>query len=120
MTGTDSGDVGDDQEVAGLAGERTDLAWSRSGLAILACLAAIAKRILPDLASLDGRAILVAGLMIGGIAWMFSMLWSRSIASTTLAGRRVADPRTLRMVSLGTALLGVIAIGIAFLPGHTH
>ena len=44
------------------------------------------------------------------------MLWSRSIASTTLAGRRVADPRTLRMVAIGTALLGVVAIGIAMLP----
>jgi len=109
-------DVGDDQEVAGLAGERTDLAWSRSGLAVLTCLAAIAKRVLPDLQSLNGREILVAGLIIGGGAWTFSMLWSRSIASTTLAGRRVADPRTLRMVAIGTALLGVVAIGIAMLP----
>ncbi len=111
-----AGDVGDDQDVAGLAGARTDLAWSRSGLAVLTCLAAIAKRILPDLGSLDGRAILAAGLVIGGIAWMFSMLWSRSIAAKTLAGHSVANPRTLLMVAVGTSLLGVVAIGIAFIP----
>jgi uncharacterized membrane protein YidH (DUF202 family) len=110
------GDVGDDQDVAGLAGARTDLAWSRSGLAVLTCLAAIAKRILPQLDEVNGRAILVAGLLIGGFAWVFALLWARSVAATTLTGRRIADPRTMRAVATGTAFLGVVAIVLALLP----
>jgi uncharacterized membrane protein YidH (DUF202 family) len=111
-----AGDAGDDQDVAGLAGERTDLAWSRSGLAVLTCLAAIAKRILPQLSEVDGRAILVAGLLIGGAAWMFALLWARFVAATSLTGRRIADPRTMRAVAVGTVFLGVVAIAIALLP----
>jgi uncharacterized membrane protein YidH (DUF202 family) len=111
-----SGDIGDDQDVAGLAGERTDLAWSRSGLAVLTRLAAIAKRILPELSEVNGRAILVTGLLIGGAAWMFALLWSRSVAAPTLTGRRIADPRTMRAVAVGTAFLGVVAIVLALLP----
>lgn len=111
-----SGDVGDDQDVAGLAGERTDLAWSRSGLAVLTCLAAIAKRILPQLDEVNGRAILVAGLLIGGLAWVFALVWARSVAATTLTGRRIADPQTMRAVAIGTAFLGFVAIVLALLP----
>jgi len=109
-------DAGDDQEVAGLSGERTDLAWSRSGLGVLACLAAIVKRILPQLSTLDARAIVMVALVIGGVAWAFGLFWARMVAATTLAGRRVADTRTLRIVSIGTAALGVAATVIALIP----
>ena len=111
-----TGEVGDDQDVKGLAGERTDLAWSRSGLAVLVCLAAVVKRILPEFSTLDARVVLIAALLICGFAWAFGLFWARAVASTTLTGRRIADPRTMRAVATGTAALGVAAIVIAFLP----
>ena len=109
-------DAGDDQEVAGLAGERTDLAWSRSGLGVLACLAAIVKRILPELSTLDARALVTAALVVGGVAWAFGLFWARVVAATTLAGHRGADTRMLRAVAIGTAALGVAAMVIALIP----
>lgn len=109
-------DVGDDQDVSGLAGERTDMAWSRSGLAVLACLAAFVRRLLPDLSTLDARAIVIAALVIGMIAWVFGLFWARTVAAATLTGRRIADPRTMRVVAFGTAGLGTAAFFVAVLP----
>ena len=111
-----AGTAGEDEETGGLAGERTDLAWSRSGIAVIACLAAIAKRVLPDVTSLDARAIVATALTIGGIAWAFSLLWARRVAAVTLTGRRIADARTLRFVAAGTAALGLVATAVALLP----
>ena len=109
-------DVGDDQEITGLAGERTDLAWSRSGLAVLACLAGFVKRILPEFSTLDARAIVLVALAVGAIAWAFGLLWAREVAATTLMGRRIADPRTMRVVAVGTAALGAAAFVVALIP----
>jgi hypothetical protein len=109
-------DIGDDQEVVGLAEERSDLAWSRSGLAVVVCLAAIAKRFVLQLSSIDADVVVVAALAIGAIAWAFALFWGRVIGESTLAGRRVADARTLQAVALGTAALGVAAMILALLP----
>lgn len=106
----------DDEVTPGLAGERTDMAWSRSGLAVLTCLAAIAKKLLPELDRVSGTAVIVAALVVGAGAWTVALLWARIVAATTLAGRSVADPRTLRLVAYGSAALGVAAIVIALLP----
>jgi hypothetical protein len=108
--------VTDDEQVPGVAGERTDLAWSRSGLAVLACLAALAKRLLSNFDHVTGSAIIAAALVVAAIAWSFALLWARTVATTTLAGRTLSDARTLRMVAYGTAAIGVAAIVIALVP----
>ena len=51
-----AGRPGEDEETGGLAGERTDLAWSRSGVAVIACLARDRQTVLPDVTSLDAQA----------------------------------------------------------------
>jgi uncharacterized membrane protein YidH (DUF202 family) len=108
--------VVDDQAVPGLSGERTDLAWSRSGLALAACLTAIAKRILPDLTTLDARAIVVIALVIGGIAWGFALFWAHTVADKSLTGRVIADAHKLHLIAIGTAAVGLAAMALALLP----
>jgi hypothetical protein len=108
--------VSDDEDTPGLSGERTDMAWSRSGLAVLACLAALAKKLLGDLHRVSGSAIIVAGIAVGAAAWIFGLLWARTVAGSTLAGHTLAEARTLRLVAWGTAAIGVAAIAIALLP----
>lgn len=106
----------DEEEVPGLAGERTDLAWSRSGLAVLACAATVLKRVLDDVDDLTAPTV-VLGLIAGGAcAWVLAMLHARSVAATTLSGRRLADPRALRLVASGTVALAVGALGLALAP----
>ena len=111
-------DVLDDREVAGLAGERTNLAWSRSGLALFICLAALAKRALPEFSTLDARFILGAALVIGAIAWSFALLWARLGAAPMLSGRGTSDAHALRAVAYGTAAIGAVATVIAFFPAR--
>ena len=106
----------DDEETPGLAGARTDMAWSRSGLAVLACLAAIGKKLLPELDRASGRALIVAALVIAGAAWMLGLLWARTVARPTLEGRAVINPKTARLVAYGTAALAVAGVVIALLP----
>jgi uncharacterized membrane protein YidH (DUF202 family) len=110
--------VGDDQDVSGLAGERTDLAWSRSGLAFAVCIAAMAKHLAPDLETLDAPAIVTLGLLVGGIAWGLSLFWARAVAGRTLAGRPIASDRKLRLIAVGTAAIGCTALVVAMLPDH--
>jgi hypothetical protein len=111
-----AGPVVEDEELDGLSGERTDLAWSRSGLAFIVCLAAIAKRSLPQISTLDARAIVVVALVVGGIAWGFALVWARAVAGATLTGRRIGDARKLHWISIGTAVIGVVAVVVALFP----
>jgi hypothetical protein len=108
--------VAEDEELPGLSGERTDLAWSRSGLAVVVCLAAIAKRALPEFSTLDARAIVVVSQVVGGVAWAFALLWARTVAGTTLKGRQIGDAEKLHWIAIGTATIGAVAIVVAFLP----
>jgi uncharacterized membrane protein YidH (DUF202 family) len=108
--------IPEDEQTPGLAGQRTDLAWSRSGLAVVTCLAAIAKKLLPELSTISASALVVILLAIGGLAWIVALLWARAIAAQTLAGRQTADHRTLRAVAYGTTALAVASIVIALVP----
>ncbi|MGQ0824127.1 MAG: DUF202 domain-containing protein [Actinomycetota bacterium] len=105
----------DDEETPGLAGERTDLAWSRSGLAIVAVVAAILRRVLD--ADRHGAAVITAALLAGAaVAWVLAMGHARAVTIPALAGRAHADRRELRAVAAGTALLGVGALVLALVP----
>ena len=86
----------------GLAEERTELAWNRSGLAVAVVVGILLRRLWP----LEGvRTALALGLAAaGGVTWLVGMF---------LAGRSTSGPRataplgedTLRLVTTGTVLL---------------
>jgi len=107
----------DDEETPGLAGERTDLAWSRSGLAALAAVAAVLKLVV-DLDEATAPAVVVALLIGGAVAWGLALAHARAIAATTLAGRAHADQGKLRVVALGTTALALGALVLALVPAR--
>jgi uncharacterized membrane protein YidH (DUF202 family) len=105
---SDRGDVG-------LAAERTQLAWSRSALSLLACGAAVIKGV-PKVT--DGHPVTgVVLLGLGGIVWLASVPLSSARRGAPRA-RGVARGRDLALVACGSALVGIAALVIAaFFPG---
>ena len=105
----------EDEDTDGLAGERTDLAWSRSGLAALAAVAAVIKRLVgvDDLKAATWVLLIIAG---GLVAWALALGHARTLMAPALAGRGHADPEKLRYVAFGTAALGVGALILALMP----
>lgn len=101
----------------GRAAERTELAWSRSALSLLACGAATAKGI-PTVT--NGHPVTgVVLLLLGSLVWLASVpLAKRRAAATQLGQPRSARMRDLAPVAYGTAFVGLAAIVIAaFFPG---
>ncbi len=102
----------------GMAAERTDLAWSRSGGALLACGVVVLKG-LPTVAGDTSRP--VAGLLIlglGGLTWGMGH-WSARQRRTAMGGDRpVARWRDMAPTATGTAVVGLAALFLAvFRPG---
>ena len=108
--------VPDDVEVPGLAGERTDLAWSRSALAASVAGAVILRRLWEHANTTSARIIVSALLAVGAAVWIAALTWSHSTARTTMEGRRVADPHALRRVTIGTTIFSLAALILAILP----
>jgi len=97
-----------------LAGERTDLAWTRSGIAVAVCIAVLLRRIWPlDRAD---HLLAVALVGLGTLAWATALLLARRVARTTHRGREVMDGHTLRLISAGTFVLGIGALVLGALP----
>jgi uncharacterized membrane protein YidH (DUF202 family) len=96
----------------GLAHERTALAWNRSGLAFVVCMAVLVRRLWP----LHGAAqdVALALIAASGMAWAAAL----AVFSTSAPGR-VADlrprPVIFRLMAAGTVLLAIVAFGLAFL-----
>jgi uncharacterized membrane protein YidH (DUF202 family) len=97
-----------------LAGERTDLAWTRSAIAFAVCIAVLARRVWP----LDRADDLLAlGLVaVGVIAWAIALLFAKRVANTTHHGRELIDPHTLKLISAGTFALALAGFVLAWLP----
>ena len=106
----------DDPEVPGLAGERTDLAWSRSALALAVAGAALLRRVWEDIDTDNGQAIVFTLLGVGAATWLAALVWAHGASRTTMEGRRVADPRILRRVTIGTLMFCAAALVLAVVP----
>src|ERR1700733_3367014 len=97
----------------GLAGERTALAWNRSGLAVGVCVAGLLRHVWP-LHGTDQE--LALGLIAGAV-----VVWAVVLAVLTLAARSrdAGMPHSanlFRLVTAGTLLLAFVGFVAAFAP----
>jgi uncharacterized membrane protein YidH (DUF202 family) len=98
----------------GLARERTELAWSRSGLSVAVTVAVTVRRLWP----LTGDKTIVALVLIaiGGIIWVLGMQLGRRRRLSVEAGVALTTS-TCRMVTIGTLILAAAAFVVGlFLP----
>lgn len=101
----------------GLAAERTELAWGRSALSLLACGAAVARGV-PEITGHETQPIVgVVILVLGGIVWSAGVPLARQRAKASVAGlRRPAQMHELLPLTIGTAFVGAagLVLGVLF------
>ena len=99
----------------GLASERTDLAWNRSGLSLLACGAAVARGLTIGDPVPARVAAGVTILVLGALTWALGG-WQARRRSRPGVRRHVARGGDLLPVALGTAGIGAAAffLGLFF------
>ena len=101
--------------VAGTARERTLLAWNRSGLSALICIAVLLRHLWP----LNGTGSVVALIVIAVAAFV----WGLALLAFTLAGGDrdesvILTRSVFRLMTLGTVLLAVVGFVLAVVaPG---
>lgn len=102
-------------EPPGLAEERTDLAWTRSGIALLGAFAILARRVWSGgPTTIDLAALALLG--VAGFGWAVGILGWRLVHHR----REVAQPRRpfeLLAVSIGTVALAGAGIVVTFVNG---
>jgi uncharacterized membrane protein YidH (DUF202 family) len=96
----------------GLAAERTDLAWNRSGLSLLACGTAIVRGIGRVPLASANTAAGVAVLALGAVTWGLGA-WHAS--RSRRRGTRPTTAGDLLPTALGVSAVGVVALLVAIL-----
>jgi uncharacterized membrane protein YidH (DUF202 family) len=110
------GPAAEDEEVPGLAGERTELAWSRTSLSMAAIAAVALRRVWEQLDSVTARVAVFGLLAAAGAAWLAAVWWSATAGRSGLEGRPVVGAHVLRRLATGTVLIGGVALVLAVLP----
>jgi uncharacterized membrane protein YidH (DUF202 family) len=108
----ENGRFDDDEDWdSGLARERTELAWNRTGLAVAVTVAIILRRLWP----LSGdRAVLALALIGAGAAfWVVAMRLARGARVRNGGGGALGDT-TCRVLTAGTLILAVGAGIVSF------
>ncbi len=100
---------------AGMAAERTDLAWSRSGLALGACGVVVLKG-LPAVTG-NPRQPLVGAviLLLGGVTWGLGRWSAHRRRPRDGKPRQTATWADLAPASYGTAAVGIAGLVLVFL-----
>jgi len=103
------------QRDPGLARERTELAWNRSGIAVLVAVAVMVRRLWP----LDGyRSVLALALIaFGAAAWALGMRLANK-ARRTEGSEATLSIASGRALTAGTLVLALAAFVLgAIVPG---
>lgn len=95
----------------GLAGERTDLAWHRTGLAMIIILGGIGRNAL----KYDGPLAIasVICVLLGTAIWWFGLHAAHKLSATTHTGRHRAEVRLLTTITIGTLVIALAALLIS-------
>ena len=102
---------GDDDD--SLAAERTSLAWGRTGLALLACGAAVLKGI-PDVTGRGERPGAGTAIVVTAAALWLQSLWNERRRRAAIArGEVVAGAGSMRSVAATTGVIGSVAFLVA-------
>jgi len=96
---------------SGLAAERTVLAWNRSGLAVVVCVAVLLRHVWP----LQGTDHEVALGLIGAAVIVWSLVFAVLMLSRGKRGPYVSHPENVfRLITAGTLLLAVVGVVASF------
>ena len=100
-------------EVPGLARERTELAWSRSGLAVAVTIAIILRRLWP--LSGDKAVVALVIISIGAILWVAGMQLGRRTRLGT-GPESAMTTSSCRIMTIGTLVLAGagFVVGVVF------
>ena len=101
----------DDAMDPGLAAERTDIAWSRSALALVTCVAAVLRRV-PNMSRATGVALVVTVLAMLVAA---SLVMRRRIAAHERDPAIVVARLRLRNLALLTSFAGALCLAVMLL-----
>ncbi len=88
----------------GLAPERTQLAWGRTGLAVVVAVGVLARRVWTLADWVDVLGMVLVG--IGALVWMLGMLDSRGL-ETPMAPHGTDGRRAFGLITAGTLLLAL-------------
>jgi len=98
---------------AGLARERTELAWNRSGLAALVCIAVLLRRLWPLHGA--GEVVALAGIASGAAVWVLALALGR-IGAGGYQDRSVKGVHAFALMSAATVILAVAAFVLGLFP----
>jgi hypothetical protein len=99
----------------GTARDRTDLAWTRSGLAALACVLVLLRRIWP----LDdsGQVAALACISAGALGWSIALWVGRATSGGSGVTRPPLSTRRAKATTAGVLALSLAGLVLAFFPG---
>jgi hypothetical protein len=106
--------LGPDPVDHGLTSGRTDLAWNRSGQAVVACVAVLIRRIWP-LRGTD-QIVALACISAGALAWGLALTVGRALWSRSNGPRWGLSPRRAAVITAGTLALALAALALALVP----
>ncbi len=98
----------------GLARERTQLAWNRSGLAVAACIAVILRRLWP-LHGTD-QIVALACMSAGALVWAVALAAGSAVSRGVDRGRGRLSQWRACAITAGTMAIALTALVLAFFP----